>query len=67
MFVLNSPFMQARAAALARRLQLDAGEDAPARIRRAHWLLFGREASAAGWEKAVLGELLVLLLLIKFL
>ena len=46
LFVLNSPYMQARAAALAQRLSRDAGDDTPARLRRAHWLLFGREASA---------------------
>jgi mono/diheme cytochrome c family protein len=46
LFVLNSPFMQQRSEALIRRLQTEAGDDIESRIRRAHWLLFGREASA---------------------
>jgi mono/diheme cytochrome c family protein len=46
LFVLNSPFLQHRSEALVRRLQTEAGNDIKPRIRRAHWLLFGREASA---------------------
>ena len=42
LFVLNSPFMQRRAAAFAARLQGGA-EDDPTRIALAHRLLFARE------------------------
>ncbi|QDU93680.1 PSD1 and planctomycete cytochrome C domain-containing protein [Lignipirellula cremea] len=42
LFVLNSPFMLERAAALNRRLAADAGDDPSARIERAYRLLYAR-------------------------
>ncbi len=42
LFVLNSPFVQRQAAALARRLAAEVPGGAEARIRRAYALLFGR-------------------------
>jgi hypothetical protein len=42
LFVLNSPFLQRQAAALARRLAGEVPEGAEARVRRAYALLFGR-------------------------
>jgi cytochrome c553 len=45
LFVLNSPFMQARGRALAARLTADPQEADHARVRRAFSLLFGRPAS----------------------
>jgi hypothetical protein len=46
LFVLNSPFMEQKSAALVRRLQEEAADDA-GRIRRAHALLYGRAPTAA--------------------
>ena len=44
LFVLNSPYMEQRSAALLARLQAEAGPDAPQqRIRRAYELLLGRQ------------------------
>jgi mono/diheme cytochrome c family protein len=45
LFVLNSPFMDRRAKALAARFTADGGESNDARIRRAFMLLFGRPAT----------------------
>ncbi len=42
LFVLNSPFMQQQASALARHLQAEVPHGAEARIRRAYQLLFNR-------------------------
>ncbi len=44
LFTLNSPFLAARAAALAARLAREVPDDAVARVHRAHRLLFGRRA-----------------------
>ncbi len=44
MFVLNSPFMVAQAAALAERLQREVDSDDRARIERAYAVLYGRPA-----------------------
>ncbi|MFP6864495.1 MAG: DUF1553 domain-containing protein, partial [Roseibacillus sp.] len=44
LFILNSPFMLARADALAKRVQAEATEN-PARINRAYSLLLQREPS----------------------
>jgi len=44
LFTLNSPFMMARGAALAARLEREAPGDDVARVHRAHRLLFGRPA-----------------------
>jgi hypothetical protein len=44
LFTLNSPFVAARAAALAARLAREVPDDALARVHRAHGLLFGRRA-----------------------
>ena len=45
LFVLNSPFVLARAKALANRLAADAASDDEGRIRRAYELLFARKPS----------------------
>jgi hypothetical protein len=45
MFVLNSPFMVAQAAALAERLEREVDSDDRARIERAYLLLYGRPAT----------------------
>jgi hypothetical protein len=47
LFVLNSPFMQQQAAALANRLKAECGSGAEERIRRAYQLLFGRAPTEA--------------------
>jgi hypothetical protein len=47
LFVLNSPFMQHQARALARRLTADQAESDSSRIARAFQLLFGRTPRAA--------------------
>jgi hypothetical protein len=47
LFVLNSPFMQHQARALARRLTADPAESESSRIGRAFQLLFGRTPRAA--------------------
>jgi hypothetical protein len=46
LFMLNSPFMLARAKALAGRLTANGQEDDMGRVRRAYRLLFGREVDA---------------------
>jgi hypothetical protein len=46
LFVLNSPFMIAQAKALSKRLATEASGADEQRIRRAYYLLFGREATA---------------------
>jgi cytochrome c553 len=50
LFVLNSPFMERRAKALAARLTADSQESAESRINHAFWLLFGRPASPREFE-----------------
>src|SRR5205823_1464039 len=45
LFVLNSPFMERRAKALAARLAADPSESDAGRVRRAFLLLYGRPAS----------------------
>ncbi len=47
LFVLNSLFLQTRAAALAKQVQTDSPNDIAGQIQSIHWRLFGREASAA--------------------
>ncbi|NBU41554.1 MAG: DUF1553 domain-containing protein, partial [Planctomycetia bacterium] len=44
LFTLNSPFLSARATALAARLAREAPDAGVARLHRAHRLLFGRPA-----------------------
>ena len=46
LFVLNSSFLQTRAAALSKQVQADSPNDITGQIQSAHWRLFGREASA---------------------
>jgi hypothetical protein len=43
LFVLNSPFLQQQATALARRLKAEASTDTEAGVRRAYRLLYGRQ------------------------
>jgi hypothetical protein len=50
--LLNSEFVRARSAALARRLAKEVGEDPPARIRRAFELVRSRPAAPAEAEAA---------------
>jgi hypothetical protein len=52
LFVLNSSFVQEQAAALSRRLHVEAS-DTEARVRRAYLLLFARPATAAEVKLAV--------------
>ena len=47
LFVLNSPFVQARAAALARRLGREMPGHVEGRVRRAYLLLYGRSPTDA--------------------
>ncbi len=47
LFVLNSPFIQQQAAALARRLKNEVPESITAKVQRAYALLFGRPATDA--------------------
>ncbi len=47
LFVLNSPYIQKRSAALVQRLQLEVGNDDQARIAHAYQVLLGRPASPA--------------------
>ncbi len=53
LFVLNSPFMQQQAAALARRLKAEAPDGTEARARRAYLLLYGRPATEGQVKLAV--------------
>jgi hypothetical protein len=53
LFVLNSPFMQHQARALARRLTADPAESDSSRIGRAFQLLFNRDPSAAEMSLAL--------------
>ena len=53
LFMLNSPFMMARAKALAERLTADPKESARARIQRAYRLLYGREPEKAESDLAL--------------
>jgi hypothetical protein len=53
LFVLNSPFIQRQAAALAQRLKVEVGEGIDARVRRAYLLLYGRPATEAQVKLAV--------------
>ena len=46
LFMLNSPFMLARAKALAARINSNPAEDDTVRVQRAHRLLYGRDADA---------------------
>ncbi len=53
LFVLNSPFAQEQAKALAARLTADAGESDPSRVTRAYQLLYAREPTAAELDLAL--------------
>lgn len=53
LFVLNSPFIQQQAAALARRLKAEVPESTEPRVQRAYLLLFGRAATAAQMRLAI--------------
>jgi hypothetical protein len=53
LFVLNSPFMLARARALAARLAAEEAAGGEARVRRAHRLLFGRDPEPAELDLAL--------------
>jgi Protein of unknown function (DUF1553) len=53
LFVLNGPFIQRQAAALAQRLKVEVGEGIDARVRRAYLLLYGRPATEAQVKLAV--------------
>ncbi|HEV3257257.1 MAG TPA: DUF1553 domain-containing protein, partial [Gemmataceae bacterium] len=53
LFVLNSPFVQQQAAALARRLKAEAPGGTEARVRRAYLLLYGRPATDGQVKLAV--------------
>lgn len=53
LFVLNSPFVRSRAAALAERLLRESTEDTDARIAQAYQWLFGRAASSDELQLAV--------------
>jgi hypothetical protein len=53
LFVLNSPFMQQQASALAHRLSTEATGGIEARVQRAYHLLYGRPATAAQVQLAV--------------
>lgn len=46
LFLLNSPFLQARAEALAKRLQEEFPDSLEDRVNRAHQLLYGRQPSS---------------------
>lgn len=52
LFLMNSPFMEARAAAFAKHLKIRGGDDA-AMIGSAYRSLFGRDASASEIEAAI--------------
>lgn len=52
LFMLNSPFVLARAKALARRIQSGQGVTTEARLQRAYRLVYGREATDAEIELA---------------
>ncbi len=47
LFFMNSPLMERESARLVERLSKEAGDANTARIRRAYWLLYGREATGA--------------------
>lgn len=53
LFMLNSPFMLARAKALAGRIAAQAGEDNSARIRHAYRLLYGRNPEQSELKPAL--------------
>ncbi|MBI3863728.1 MAG: DUF1553 domain-containing protein [Planctomycetia bacterium] len=52
LFVLNSPFMQQQAAALAERVRRECPDDFEGQIHRAYQLLYGREPTDRQWQLA---------------